>query len=73
MNPCSYCANYREGPMDMDTGYVDIECLAEEEFEGCEKGIPCPSFTPILASDGLMEQLFNEHEEEIYREMEEIE
>lgn len=67
-DPCRFCQHYSEYE-DRDTGWTDEGCNAPEEFpifDGGEK--PCRYFKPILASDGLFEQLAEEDEERYYLE-----
>lgn len=67
-DPCSYCQNFSE-TYDSDTGYSDYGCKADDNFPYSDRMKPCPYFKPILASDGLFEQISEWKDEEMYREM----
>lgn len=60
-DPCRYCRHYSEFE-DRSTGYLDTGCSAEEEFPIYDGVKPCPYFRPLLASDGLFDQLAEEGE-----------
>ena len=70
--PCYHCQHYGEY-MDPHTGYIEDWCDAPEEFKYYEGGRPCPHFKPMLASDGLLEQLANEEEARFYQSLEDQE
>ena len=67
-DPCVYCRHYYEDWRDYrDTGMVDYGCDCESEWEP-DCGKPCKDFKPILASEGLIEQLWEEEEARQYLE-----
>lgn len=70
-DPCVLCANYYEDWRDYrDTGMVDCGCSVPDVSGDWqpEDGVPCPGYRPFLASDGLMEQLWEEEEYRQYLE-----
>lgn len=70
--PCYHCQHYGAA-LDWHTGIEDEWCDAPDEFLFQEGVKPCPHFRPLLASDGLLEQLANEEEARFYQSLEEQE
>ena len=72
-DPCVFCQNYAEG-YDRHTGMVLGDCaLPPEIWDGPDSGVPCKGFFPLLASDGLLEQLWEEDEAEFWGDQEDEE
>lgn len=67
-DPCRYCQNFSES-YDDDTGYIDYGCKADVEFIIMENVKPCPYYKPILASDGLFEQIAEWEDEKFWADM----
>lgn len=62
-DPCVHCTHYYEDYRDWNhTGMVDCGCDCDCEWDGPDCGVPCPGFRPILASEGLLQQLWDEEE-----------
>lgn len=56
-DPCVFCQNYAEG-YDRHTGIVCGDCrLPPDVWDGPDSGEPCKGFFPLLASDGLFDEL----------------
>ena len=68
-DPCHHCQHYGEY-YDGNTGITDCDCDYDYGFHEDFGKTPCPGFKPILASNGLFEQLHCEEEERFYRECE---
>lgn len=68
-DPCHYCQHYSE-TYDRHTGVTDCDCGSDYGFHEDFGKKPCPGFRPILASDGLFEQLYYEEEARVYLELE---
>lgn len=70
-DPCVHCIHYYEDDRDYrHTGMIDYGCDAEDLSDDWQpgEGIPCPGFKPVLASEGLMEQLWEEEQYKMYLE-----
>lgn len=67
-DPCTFCVHIFDDS-DESVGLYGYGCDIEEDFENGQ-GVPCPSFSPRFASDGLFQQIADEDEERMYREQE---
>lgn len=64
-DPCRHCQHFSEY-YDSSTGITDYGCSAEREFPVADGEKPCKYFRPILASDGLLEQIAEEEDERFW-------
>lgn len=71
-DPCPFCIHsstysVRVGDCAYGNCMDEWDCDADVEWEGQQQG-PCPAFQPILPSEYLIEQLWNEEEARWYKE-----
>lgn len=72
-DPCQFCQHCYDDS-DYSVGYCGYGCTFYEDHEGDDDewepgcGRKCPGFFPVLASDSLLEQLWNEEQARQYLE-----